>query len=121
MSDFEDRLNEILSDPARMDMITSMAKSFMSAQEAPQADSAATSKREQAHTESLDGAMVGRLAKLMGGGGKGTDSKRALLEAIKPYLSPARRDRLERAMKLAKMIGMAELAFEVMGGEDAQI
>ena len=113
MSEFEDRLNEILGDPARMDMIASMAKSLMGAQEAPQ---------EAFSAPPIDNAekMVNRLVRAVGGGRK-TDHKRALLEAMKPYLSPGRQERLERAMKLAKMIGMAEIAFEALGGEDAQI
>ena len=118
MSDFEDRLNEILGDPARMDMIASMAKSLMGSQDRPQ-EASAPPPIEAA--EGFDSRMVGRLAKMLGSGGKTADSKRALLEAMKPYLSPHRRERLERAMKLAKMIGMAEIAFEALGGDDAQI
>jgi hypothetical protein len=114
MSDFEDRLNEILGDPARMVMIATMAKSLMGAQEQPQEASAPPPIE---NTEK----MVGRLAKMLGGGGKSSDNKRALLDAMKPYLSHHRREKLERAMKLAKMIGMAEIAFEALGGDDAQI
>ena len=110
MSEFEDRLNSILNDPARMDQITAMAKSLMGSGEAAS---------EQPKTANvLEGLDLGRLMSSLGGGGK-TDNKRALLEAMKPYLSPHRREKLDRAMKLAKMIGMAEIAFGMMGGDDA--
>jgi len=49
------------------------------------------------------------------------DSRTALLCAMKPYLSPKRREKLERAMKLARMIHMAEIAFGASGGDHAKI
>lgn len=112
MSEFEDRLNSILNDPAQMDRITAMAKSLMGSGE---------SEPQPSKTAGLlEGLDVGRLMSTLGGGGS-PDNKRALLEAMKPYLSPHRREKLDRAMKLAKMIGMAEIAFGMMGGDDAQI
>lgn len=119
MSELEDRLNSILGDPQQMEMIASMAKSLMGAQEAPQAASPPPPRKETGMFESLDPAMLGRLTKAMGG--RGSDDKRALLEAMKPYLSPARREKLERAVKLARMIGMAEIAFEALGGAHEKI
>ncbi len=112
MSDFEDRLNSILNDPAQMERITAMAKSLMgSGESAPPGEQPAGS---------MDGLDLGRLMSAVGGSG-GRDNKRALLEAMKPYLSPHRREKLDRAMKLAKMIGMAEIAFGMMGGDHAQV
>ena len=105
MSDFEDRLNSLLSDPEQMDRIAAMAKSLMGSQSEPQPKS-----------ELPD---MGRLMAGLGGAAK--DDKRALLEAMKPYLSPHRREKLDRAMKLAKMIGMAEIAFGMMGADHAEI
>lgn len=120
MSDFEDRLNSILNDPGQMEKITAMAKSLMGSQEPAQETASAQPKKEAGLFENLDPAMLGRLTKAIGGVSR-ADEKRALLEAMKPYLSPGRREKLERAMKLAKMIGMAELAFGALGGEDAKI
>ena len=111
MSEFEDRLNSILNDPAQMEQITAMAKSLMGGGEEKTAP--------QKTASVLEGADLGRLMAAVGGG-KG-DEKRALLEAMKPYLSVHRREKLEKAMKLAKMIGMAEIAFGIMGGEHAEI
>ena len=112
MSEFEDRLNSILNDPAQMDRITAMAKSLMGSGEAASEPPKAASV--------LEGLDLGRMMASLGGGG-GADNKRALLEAMKPYLSPHRREKLDRAMKLAKMIGMAEIAFGMLGGGDAQM
>ena len=110
MSEFEDRLNSILNDPAQMDRITAMAKSLMGSGEAE--------PPRKADVGGLEGLDLGRMMKSLGGGAT-SDNKRALLEAMKPYLSTHRREKLDRAMKLAKMIGMAEIAFGMLGGDDA--
>lgn len=120
MGDFEDRLNSILNDPAQMEKITSMAKSLMGGSETAQEQPKAQPKKEAGLFESFDPAMLGRLTKVVGGMNR-NDDKQALLEAMKPYLSQRRREKLERAMKLAKMIHMAEIAFGALGGEDAKI
>ena len=114
MSDFEDRLNSILNDPAQMDRIAAMAKSLMGGE--------GGTAQQPKPTEAFEMPDLGRLMASVGiGSGGGTDNKRALLEAMKPYLSPHRREKLDRAMKLAKMIGMAETAFGIFGGDHAQI
>lgn len=120
MSDFEERLNSILNDPAQMEKITSMAKSLMGGTETPQKRTESQQGKESSLFETLDPAMLGRLTKVMGGMNQ-HDEKRELLEAMKPYLSDRRREKLERAMKLAKMIHMAEIAFGTLGGEHAEI
>lgn len=120
MSDFEDRLNSILNDPAQMEKITSMAKSLMGGSEPAQEQPEPQTKKDSGLFESFDPAMLGRLTKVMGGMNQ-SDDKRALLEAMKPYLSQRRREKLERAMKLAKMIHMAEITFGALGGDDAKI
>lgn len=110
MSDFEEQLNSILNDPAQMNRIAAMAQSLMGG-----------ANEEPTPPKESDFSMpdLGRLMAGLGGGK--SDEKRALLEAMKPYLSPHRREKLDRAMKLAKMIGMAETAFGMFGGDHAQI
>jgi len=121
MSEFEDRLSSILNDPARMEQITAMAQSLMGAQKAPEQTADTNPKPDSGLFETLNPAVLGRLTTAMGSMNR-KDEKQALLEAMKPYLSDGRRQKLDRAMKLAKMIHMAELAFGAFGGEfDAKI
>ena len=120
MSDFEDRLNSILNDPMQMEKITSVAKSLMGSNETPQEQLRAKVDKDSGLFENFDPAMLGRLTKVIGGADR-NDDKRALLEAMKPYLSQRRREKLERAMKLAKMIHIAEITFGALGGSDAKI
>jgi len=53
----------------------------------------------------------------MGQGGGEKPQERALLEAMKPYLSEKRRSKMDRAMKLAKLARIARLAMGEMGGD----
>lgn len=49
----------------------------------------------------------------------GHDSaNRHLLEAMKPYLAEKRRRKIDRAMKLARLASLAELAAENLEGDD---
>ena len=117
MSEFEDRLNSILNDPEQMDNIASMAKSLMGGgadpgpQEAPKADSGISSI-----LEGVDPGMMQRVMKMMSGMNQGPDENTALLEAMKPFLKEKRRAKMDRALKLAKMAKMAQLAFGDLGG-----
>jgi len=118
MSEFEDRLNSILNDPEQMDKIASMAKSLMggSGQEpGPQAAPAAEGGMSSL-LEGLDPGMLQRMMKVMSGMKQGPDENTALLEAMKPFLKEKRRAKMDRAIKLAKMAKVAELAFGDMGG-----
>lgn len=120
MSEFEDRLNSLLSDPDQMEKITAMAKSLMGSSAQPKEELPMTPHKPAGLFEGIDPAMLSGLTKALGSGGV-SDEKRALLQAMQPYLSPKRREKLQRAMELARMISMAEIAFGVMGGGDAKI
>jgi hypothetical protein len=119
MSEFEDRLNSILNDPEQMDKIASMAKSLMggggsdpSPQPAPPSGDGGIGSL----LEGLDPGMIQRAMQMMSGMNQGTNENTALLEAMKPFLKEKRRAKMDRAMKLAKMAKMAQLAFGDLGG-----
>lgn len=116
MSEFEDRLNSILNDPEQMEKITSMAQSLMGAQNAPESSGASSLKENLGLLDNFDPAMLSRLTTAFAKMNQ-PDDKQALLSALKPYLSDKRRDKLERAMKLAKLIHVAEFAFGTLGGD----
>ncbi len=115
MSEFEDRLNSILNDPEQMEKITSMAQSLMGAQNAPGSNATPSQKPESGLLDNFDPAMLSRLTTAFSSMNQ-SDDKQALLMALKPYLSDKRREKLERAMKLAKLIHIAEFAFGTLGG-----
>lgn len=118
MSEFEDRLNSILNDPEQMDKIANMAKSLMGggttdlgSQEPPAAESGAASL-----FDGLDPGMLQRIGKVMSGMNQGGNDNTALLEAMKPYLKEKRRAKMDRALKIAKIAHVAQVAFGDLGG-----
>jgi len=62
-------------------------------------------------------ALLGRIGRLLRRD-SGDSRQRALLEAMKPYLSEKRRSRMDRAMQLAHMAKLAQLAMGEMGGDE---
>lgn len=117
MSEFEDKLNSILNDPEQMDKIASMAKSLMGEGSAPSAGRKQTSSVPTQLFDGLDPAMLQNMGRIMEEMNRQDDEKYALLEAMKPYLKEKRRNKMDRAMKIAKMTRLAELAFGELGGK----
>ena len=98
MEDMESKLGAILSNPQMMQQIMSIAQNFGTEQEAP--------PPSQEAAPEIDFAMVQRLTSLIGRTGIDTQQK-ALLQALAPYLSSQRIRKLEKAMRAAKLAGMA--------------
>lgn len=61
---------------------------------------------------------MGQLRRMMSAlrGGGHDSANRHLLEAMKPYLAEKRRRKIDRAMKLARLASLAELARRGLGG-----
>lgn len=57
------------------------------------------------------------LKALLGAAGSGDRNERALLEAMKPFLSEKRRARMDRALQIARLSRLARLALEQTGGD----
>jgi len=112
VSEFEDRINSILSDPEQMNKITNLAKSFMGGESSRQSEGT-----DIVSQLGIDGATIGRISRLINAGNSGNNEKQALLEAMKPYLSEKRRVKMDKALKLARLAKIAQLAMGEMGGE----
>lgn len=106
MSDFEDKLNHILSDPQEMEKISRLAAQFMGGS----ADGNGEAPPSPGGLPDLKG--------MLGGLGQRSD-KAALLSALSPYLSPDRRQKLQKALRLAQAARIAGVALEAYGGESS--
>lgn len=107
MSEMEDKLGAILSNPQMMQTIASMAQSL--GQEGIPAESAASSE--------LPDLDLSALQKL---GGLATQNnidpqQQALLQALRPYLSQNRVQKLERAMRAARIARFASVFLNAGG------
>ncbi len=103
MDDMEEKLGAILNDPKMMQNIMAMAQSFQKGEPTPPC-------KEPAGPE-IDLKMVKNLSRLAGQS-RIEPREQALLRALGAYLSRERIQKLERAMKAARL---AKLASGVLG------
>lgn len=101
MEDMEEKLSAILGNPQMMSQIMSMAQSMGGTQEPPQ-----ESPIQETSAPAFDPAMLQKVAAIAGR--SGIDShQQSLLHALRPYLSHERIAKLEKAMRAAKLAGLA--------------
>ena len=132
MAEFEDKLNELLSNPDSMAQIMRLAQSLSDDPQdggAPPPQSPPPQQRQQAPREQRrqDPPQTGGgdlLSSLTGGmdpkllmrllpliqelGGQQDSNARALLYALRPYLKPERQEKVERALQLARLIHLGK-------------
>lgn len=99
MDNMESQLNAILGNPQMMEQIMSIAQNFQT-EPAPAPVSPGEAGPE------IDFAMVQKLTSLIGKTGIDNHQK-ALLSALGPYLNSQRIRKLEKAMRAAKLAGIA--------------
>ena len=102
MDDFENKLGQILGNPEMMGKIMAMAQSFGNQEAAPEPPP----QQQEAPGPEIDFATIRKLTGLMGKAGVDTQQK-ALLAALSPYVSQGRVRKLEKAMRAAKLAGVA--------------
>jgi len=98
MENLESGLEAILGNPQMMQQIMSLAQNFQteSAPHPPPVESA----------PDIDFATIQKMTSLIGKTGIDAQQK-ALLQALRPYLSSQRIQKLEKAMRAAKLAGIA--------------
>ena len=106
MSELEQKLNDVLSNPEMMQKIMSLAQNMGFS---PQTQEKQEPPKQEKPAFSLPDMDPGMLQKLSGFARQsGIDkNQQALLHALTPYLSRTRISKLERAMRAAKMAGFA--------------
>jgi len=112
MSELEEKLGNILSDPNMMQQIMGMAK-MLSASQQPQQEPQ-QQESEQPTLPPLDPKLLQALSGMANHGGV-DKNQQFLLKALQPYLSRDRISKLERAMGAARMASTAS-AFLGAGG-----
>ena len=113
MSEMEEKLNAVLSNPQMMQQIMSLAQSLGNSQ-TPKQEPPTPPKQESPPPPNFDPRMLQTLAGIAQQ--SGTDqNQQALLHALSPFLSHSRIHKLERAMQASRMAGAAS-AFLNAGG-----
>jgi len=125
LDNFEEKLNAVLSSPDAMDKVMSVARSLGNSGDntaLPPAEPAAGADTQTPDLSALLGGIDPKLMtnamRLLGAYNKGGDpQKAALMQAVKPYLRPARRDRVDKAIQTLKFASVAKeaLGTDVLG------
>ena len=128
MSEFDEKLNALLSDPDRMAQIMQMAQTLSgNVPPPPQQPTAPSSPPPQstpgsgedllsALTGSLDPGFLMRLLPLIRElSADNSSNARTLLYALRPYLKQDRQLRIERALQLAKLLHIGKKLFTDRG------
>lgn len=114
MSELEEKLGGILSDPAMMQQIMGMAKMLSGSGTGPETPK--DPPPEQAASPQFDPKMLQALSGIARQGGI-DQHQDSLLKALHPYLSPNRISKLERAMSAARMASAASAFLNAGGGK----
>ena len=115
MSEFDEQLNNILSNPNAMSQIMQLAQSLSGGQERPTAPPPPQAKQSSppdllsSLTGGIDPKLMARLLPLIQELGSQQDSNaRALLYALRPYLKEERQEKVERALQLARLFHLGK-------------
>ena len=105
MSELEEKLSALMSNPQLMQQIAAMAQSMSSQQQPPEL------QKETSGSQSMplpDPGLLQMLSKTAAQPGV-DGNQTALLQALSPYVSSSRLQKLERAMRAARLAGTASL------------
>lgn len=107
MSELEEKLNQVLSNPQMMQQILSLAQAMGSGE--PQREPERPPEPKHNSTPGPSDMDLGIVRKMAGmASSTGVDAnQRALLRALSPYISRDRVGKLEKAMRAAKMAAFA--------------
>ena len=109
MSELEEKLNALMSNPQLMQQIASMAQSMANTQPEPDPPN------PPAQPVSLQDPKLLQFLSQTAVHSAADGNQKALLQALSPYLSPGRVHKLERAMQASRLAGTAS-AFLNSGG-----
>lgn len=129
MNNLEDMISSVLSNPDEMKKVMDMAGTLFggansdAAPEQPNLENIGAALGSMpplggilSGLSNLPGGLASAAGKLIGGGLDTSNDKTQLLEAMKPWLSEKRRNKLDSAMKVAKVMKVAGAAFFKKGG-----
>lgn len=129
MSEFEEKLNAFLSNPDAMAQVMNLAQSLNlggggESQEAAPGGGDAPPPQGGVNLSGLgdllggiDPKLLQRLLPLAGelAGGGGDDERMQLLYALRPFLKPERRDKVEKAARTARLIHVGKKLLAGLG------
>ena len=121
MGDFENKLNELLKSPESLEQIMNLARSLSGGD----AGSSEKEVKEEAPKSSgfsnplggFDPQIMGMLGAALKEYSSASEND-ALISAIKPYLKKDRREKVEKAIQIAKLAKVAKNVIPDIGGSN---
>lgn len=116
-SDLGTMLESVLSDPAQMEKIASMAQSLMgSAAKTDEKGESRASENTQDVFSDQGGSIFSLLGKAFNGSHQKSRSTQLLL-AMRPYMRSEKQEKLDRAIKIAEIVHIAGFVMKEYGGD----
>lgn len=123
MDDLESKISNLLSSPDGMDQIMKVARALSNSSPSDEAVQEEVSSppppTEDTPNFPFDPSLLSKLSKLTIE--PQNDKKTALLNALKPYLSKSRQEKLDRALNLMNMTRIAKVALSEYGGGEENV
>ena len=120
MSDFEEKLNTILSSPEAMAQVAALAQSLGAKEgehreEEPSA-SPAPSDGLGNLLGTLDPSLIGKFLPLLSElNSPGNEQRQQFLYALRPFLKESRRDKVDRALQVARILHLGKQFLGTLG------
>ena len=108
-------LESVLSDPKQMEKITEMARGLMGERRLEPEHKGENRSVDGGERPVFDSGMLSALGSMFGGKQSQTRST-ALLMAMRPYMRPEKQEKLDRAMKIARIVHIAGAVMKEYGG-----
>jgi hypothetical protein len=132
MSELDDKLNQILSNPDTMNQIMSIANSLSSSgepsspvpsepQSQPEMPDLSALSSLLGGNDRVDPQLMGTLSQLMEEYSKPEDEKAALLRALRPFLREERSARIDRVIQLTRLSRVVKLALQLFRKEGGNV
>ena len=108
-------LESVLADPQQMEKIAQMAKGLMGGEPPSPPEETKSAEPSRERSPEINGELFSALGKMFSGREEKTRST-ALLMAMRPYMRPEKQEKLDRAMKIARMVHVAGAVMNEYGG-----
>lgn len=120
MDELQQRIESVLNDPQQMKELLSLARSLGAELPEELQESAAQPETEspQEPMKGLGALMSQPLGALLQSAGKLEQKQEALLNALRPFLKPNRREKLDRAIRAARLSQLAGRALKSRNEND---
>ena len=119
MDELQQRIESVLNDPQQMKELLALARSLGAELPEELQESAAQPETESPQPMKGLGALMSQpLGALLQSAGKLEQKQEALLNALRPFLKPNRREKLDRAIRAARLSQLAGRALKSRNEND---